>query len=166
VPVLVSDNAIHPPHGPYITIQVNGQQYLWRYSYLNYGKAPDGLDDPYSSYQMVVPTNTTVVLKIVSQDVVHSWWIPDLGGKYQAVPGYTNWGWFKVSKPGNYYGQCAFICGLGHARMKAEVTALPPKQFLAWIAHQKQAIASANATQAKARSALQNQTGAAAVGGP
>jgi cytochrome c oxidase subunit 2 len=166
VPVLVSDNAIHPPHGPYITIQVNGQQYLWRYIYLNYGKAATGLDDPYSSYQMVVPTNTTVVLKIVSQDVVHSWWIPDLGGKYQAVPGYTNWGWFKVSKAGTYYGQCAFICGLGHARMKAEVTALPPNQFLAWIAHQKQAIATANAKQAQARAALQNQTGAAAVGGP
>jgi len=49
-----------------------------------------------------VPTNTTVVLKVVSQDVVHSWWIPDLGGKVQAVPGYANWTWFKIPKPGNY----------------------------------------------------------------
>jgi cytochrome c oxidase subunit 2 len=163
VPVLVSSDAIKPPKGPYITIQVNGQQYIWHYTYLNYGTLADGLDDPYSYYQMVVPTNTTVVMKIVSQDVVHSWWIPDLGGKYQAVPGYTNWGWFKATKPGNYFGQCAFICGLGHARMKAEVTAVTPAQFVAWIKHQKAVIAAANALQAKARAAQQNKPGAAAV---
>ncbi len=163
VPVLVSSDAIHPPSGPYITIQVNGQQYLWRYTYLNYGKAADQLDDPYSYYQMVVPTNTAIVLKVVSQDVVHSWWIPDLGGKVQAVPGYTNWTWFKVAKPGDYFGQCAFLCGLGHARMKAEVTALPPDQFIAWIKHQKDAIAAANAQQAKARAAQQHKVGSAAV---
>ena len=84
-------DAIHPPKGRYMTIQVNGQQYLWTYTYLGFGKLTDQLDDPRTSYQMYVPTNTTIVLKVVSQDVVHSWWIPDLGGKVQAVPGYVNW---------------------------------------------------------------------------
>ena len=53
------------------------------------------------------------------QDVVHSWWIPELGGKFQAVPGYHNYTWFKISKPGVYRGQCAVLCGRGHARMIA-----------------------------------------------
>jgi len=173
VPIAVTGDAIHPPRGPFITIQVNGQQYLWRFTYLNYAAAASGvhatypaasgINDPYSYYQMIVPTNTTVVLKVVSQDVVHSWWIPDLGGKVQAVPGYTNWTWFKIPKAASYFGQCAFICGLGHARMKAEVTAVPPKQFIAWIHHQQAEIAAANAAQAKARAAQQNKTGSAAV---
>jgi cytochrome c oxidase subunit 2 len=163
VPQLVSSDAIHPPKGPFLTIQVVGQQYIWRYIYLNYGKAADQIDDPYSSYQMVVPTNTTIVLKIVSEDVVHSWWIPELGGKMQAVPGYTNWGWFKISKPGNYFGACSFICGLGHARMKAEVTAVTPARFAAWIDSQRKQIAAANAAQQKARALQQNKTGSNAV---
>jgi cytochrome c oxidase subunit 2 len=162
VPAAVSGDTIHPPKGPFLTIQVNGQQYLWRYSYLNYPTLPSGLD-VFSYYQMVVPTDTTVVLRVVSQDVVHSWWIPDLGGKVQAVPGYVNWTWFRTSKPGDYYGQCGFICGLGHARMKAVVTALPPSQFLTWIHHQTAAITAANAAQAKARSQQTSKTGAGAV---
>ena len=64
---------------------------------------------------------------------MHSWWIPDLGGKVQAVPGYVSWTWFKISKPGSYTGQCSFICGRGHATMKAEVTAVPPAQFRSWL---------------------------------
>jgi cytochrome c oxidase subunit 2 len=162
VPSAAAGDAIRPPRGPFLTIQVNGQQFLWRYSYVNYPTLPLGLD-VYSYYQMVVPTDTTVVLRVVSQDVVHSWWIPDLGGKVQAVPGYVNWTWFKISKPGSYPGQCGFICGLGHARMKAVVTALPPAQFLAWIHHQTAAITAANAAQARARAQQGNKTGSAAV---
>ena len=56
---------------------------------------------------------------------MHSWWIPELGGKYQAVPGYHNYAWFKVTKPGLYRGQCAALCGRGHARMIAAVKAVP-----------------------------------------
>ena len=71
-----------PPRdgGRTLTIGVNGQQYLWRYEY------PGG--DAFSYFEMVVPTNTTVVLKITSSDVIHSWWIPKLGGKADATPGY------------------------------------------------------------------------------
>ena len=111
---------------------VIGRQYIWQFVYPG-ANEPDGLGAPYSYEEMVVPTNTTVTLNIVSADVVHSWWIPELGGKFQAVPGYHNYTWFKISKPGIYRGQCALLCGRGHARMIATVRAVPPAQFEAWL---------------------------------
>ncbi len=168
---LTSADAITPPKGPYITIQVNGRQYVWQFVYLGFGTGgsankADELADPYTYYHLYVPTDTTVVLKVVSQDVVHSWWIPDLGGKVQAVPGYTNWTWFKIPKPGNYFGQCAFLCGEGHATMKAEVTAMPAAKWLSWL-HTYEAELQANKNGGAAgRAALQNRTGSAAVENP
>ena len=88
-----------PPNGKSLNITVVGRQYIWQYIYPG-ANEPDGLGAPYSYQQMVVPTNTTVTLDIVSADVVHSWWVPALGGKFQAVPGYHSYTWFKVSKPG------------------------------------------------------------------
>ena len=73
-------------------------------------------------------------LDIVSADVVHSWWVPELGGKFQAVPGYHNYTWFKIPKPGIFRGQCAFLCGRGHARMIATVERCRRPQFEAWLA--------------------------------
>jgi cytochrome c oxidase subunit 2 len=159
-------DALHPPKGPYMTIQVNGQQYIWKYTYLGVGKLTDELDDPYTTYQMYVPTNTTVILKIVSQDVVHSWWIPDLGGKFQAVPGYVSWTWFKIPRPGTFKGQCSFLCGRGHATMKAEVTAVPPAQFHSWLQTLKKNLKAAQVGGAAGRAALSKRTGAAAVENP
>ena len=155
--------AIKPPNGRALTIQVNGIQYIWRYTYLGNTPNADGLGDPYSYYQMVVPTNTTVILKVVSQDVVHSWWIPQLGGKVQAVPGYTNYTWFKIAKPGNYKGQCSFLCGRGHARMIAEVTAVSPARYVQWIKQQKAYLAAADAQATNFRAQLSGKQGAAAV---
>ena len=97
---------------------------------------------------------------------MHSWWVPELGGKFQAVPGYHNYTWFKVSKPGLFRGQCAFLCGRGHARMIATVRAVPPAQFEAWLARQKQLIAQANAAAQIARAKLKLQAGAGAVESP
>ena len=95
-------------------------------------------------------------LDIVSDDVVHSWWIPELGGKFQAVPGYHNYTWFKIEKPGVFRGQCAFLCGRGHARMIATVRAVPPAQFEEWLTRQKQLIQEANeAAHRRARKAGQ-----------
>jgi cytochrome c oxidase subunit 2 len=159
----VTTGALAPPDRHSLSIQVNGQQYIWRYTYLNFGTQADQLDDPYSYETMVVPTNTVVNLYVVSQDVVHSFWIPDLVPKLQAVPGYVNPGWFIASKPGDYKGQCAFICGLGHARMIADIVAVPPAQFQAWIKQQKREILSANQAQAIARARQQDKTGASAV---
>jgi len=154
-----------PPNSKSLNINVIGRQYIWQFVYPG-ANEPDGLGAPYSYEEMVVPTNTTVTLDIVASDVVHSWWIPQLGGKFQAVPGYHNYTWFKIPKPGIYRGQCALLCGRGHARMIATVRAIPPAQFDAWLAQQKKLIADANAAAQVARSKLSGQTGAGQVENP
>jgi cytochrome c oxidase subunit 2 len=154
-----------PPNGRSLNVRVIGRQYIWQYVYPG-ADEPDGLGAPYSYEEMVVPTETTVTLDIVSTDVVHSWWIPALGGKFQAVPGYHNYTWFKISKPGYYHGQCANLCGRGHARMIATVHAMAPAQFDAWLERQKQLIAQANAQAKVAREKLARQVGAGQVGNP
>jgi cytochrome c oxidase subunit 2 len=142
-----------PPNGKSLNIEVNGQQYVWRYTY------PDGdtnqLNNVFAYEEMVVPTNTTVTLDIVAQDVAHSWWIPKLGGKKDAIPGYTNHTWFKISKPGVYAGQCAELCGRNHANMVARVRAVTPDRFEAWYTGQKRNIEAAN----KAAQAQRKQIG-------
>jgi cytochrome c oxidase subunit 2 len=154
-----------PPDGKALNIQVIGRQYIWQFVYPG-ASEPDGLGAPYSYEEMVVPTETTVSLDIVSSDVVHSWWIPELGGKFQAVPGYHNYTWFKIPKPGIYRGQCAVLCGRGHARMIATVRALPPAQFDAWLAGRKQQLTEANKAAQEARTKLGKQTGAGQVENP
>ena len=126
-----------PPGGKGITIDVNGQQYLWRYVY------PNGA---FSYEEMIAPVDTTVILRIRSQDVAHSWWIPKLGGKFDAIPGYTNKTWFKIpgDKAGTTFrGQCAELCGNGHANMRARVRAVTPAQFRVYEACQQLLIAQA-----------------------
>jgi len=154
-----------PPNGKSLNITVVGRQYIWQYIYPGANEA-DGLGAPYSYEEMVVPTDTTITLDIVSDDVVHSWWVPALGGKFQAVPGYHNYTWMKISKPGIFRGQCAFLCGRGHARMIATVKAVPPAQFEAWLAYQKQLIAQANQAAKLARAKLGSQIGAGQVENP
>ena len=135
-----------PPNGKSLSICVNGQQYIWRYTYAqNCRNAP--LDAPFSYETMWVPTDTTVTLSINAQDVAHSWWIPKLGGKFDGVPGYTNYTWFKI--PGKlagatFTGQCAELCGRGHANMVARVHAVTPSAFEAWLQRQRNAIRQAN----------------------
>ena len=124
-----------PAGGPRLHVDVNGQQYVWRYTY------PNGA---YAYEEMVVPVNTTVLLDIRAQDVIHSWWIPKLGGKFDAIPGYVHRTWFRVSRPAVYRGQCAELCGRNHANMVALVKAVPQTQYQRWIQRQKQAIDAAN----------------------
>ena len=137
--------------GPTLTIDVNGQQYIWRYDY-------PGKEQLFSYAEMVVPTDTTVVLEIESSDVIHSWWIPKLGGKADAIPGYTNHTWFKISKPGVYRGQCAELCGENHADMRAVVRAVSPDAFEAWADRQANAIRAAQQGLAQQRK-QREQTG-------
>lgn len=145
-----------PPNGKSLNIKVNGQQYVWRYTYDD----GDGnvLNDVFAYEEMVVPTNTTVTLDIEAQDVAHSWWIPALGGKFDAVPGYTNYTWFKVSKPGVYTGQCAELCGRNHANMTARVRAIPPAEYEKWIAQQKADTEAANKGAQQKREELDRAT--------
>lgn len=132
--------------GPYLTIKVNGQQYVWRYDYA-------GGDQLFSYYEMVVPTDTTVVLEVTASDVIHSWWIPDLGGKVDGVPGHVNETWFKIpaGKEGVYDGQCAELCGSGHADMRAQVRAVTPDEFEDWARQTRREIKEAGELLAEQR---------------
>jgi cytochrome c oxidase subunit 2 len=131
-----------PPSGRALNITVNGQRYSWRYTY------PDGddntLNNVFSYVEMVVPTKTTVTLEIVAQDVAHSWWVPQLGGKADAVPGHKNFTWFKIPEPGVFRGQCAELCGRNHADMIATVRAIEPAEFKTWLQGKKREIQAAD----------------------
>jgi cytochrome c oxidase subunit II len=141
-----------PPGDNQLRIHVNGQQYIWRFDYV--GEKPLDLGRPVYAYgDMVVPINTTVTLKIYSSDVIHSWWIPKLGGKADATPGHTNETWFKIPKPGIYKGQCAELCGDNHADMRARVIALPVDQYQAWVEKQRTNILGAEKALAAQRKA-------------
>jgi cytochrome c oxidase subunit 2 len=146
-----------PPSGKALRINVVGQQYIWRYDYVS---ARPRLTEnrPVFAYEsMVVPTNTTVVLQINSADVAHSWWIPKLGGKADAIPGHNNYTWFKIKKPGVYKGQCAELCGNNHADMFAQVHAVPPDKFEAWLTQQRQEILASQQALAAQRKAGEGQ---------
>jgi cytochrome c oxidase subunit 2 len=149
-----------PPNGKSLNICVNGQQYIWRYTYANdCANAP--LSSPFSYQEMVVPVDTTVTLDINAQDVAHSWWIPKLGGKFDAVPGYTNHTWFKV--PGKlagtvFTGQCAELCGRNHANMTAQVRAVRPAEYERWLDQRKADIKAADAAAQEERKKVEQTT--------
>jgi len=113
-----------------LDIKVTGRQFYWQFEYPNGAIAID---------HMRAPAGVPVRLEVVSpdSDVIHSWWIPALGGKIDAIPGTTNETWFKASKTGTYSGQCAELCGLEHARMLATVEVMPREAFDAWLTQRK-----------------------------
>jgi cytochrome c oxidase subunit 2 len=121
--------------GPKMTIVVNGQQYVWRYSY-------PGQDRLLAYSDLVVPVGMTILLDITADDVVHSWWIPKLGGKMDAVPGYVNKTWFQIPVDAIpegqdrviYKGQCAELCGRNHANMYARVIGMKMPDYKRWYA--------------------------------
>jgi cytochrome c oxidase subunit 2 len=144
-----------PPNGKKLTICVQGRQYIWRYVYgAGCEHNPFALKLPYSYQEMVVPENTTVVISITSIDVIHSWWVPSLGGKVDAVPGYTTYTWFKAKGPALYHGQCAQLCGRQHAFMTALVDVVSPAAYQAWLARQSKLIQTANSQVTQLRSYL------------
>jgi cytochrome c oxidase subunit II len=137
-----------PPKGsgPVLRVHVNGQQYIWRFDY-------PGDRTLFSYNEMVVPTDTTVILEIESSDVIHSWWIPKFGPKADAVPGHVNESWFKVppGREGTYRGQCAELCGPNHADMRAVVRAVKPDAFERWARDKRAQIQAAGEELAKDR---------------
>ncbi|HEV2986569.1 MAG TPA: cytochrome c oxidase subunit II [Vicinamibacterales bacterium] len=136
----------NPPNGKKYVICVQARQYIWRYTYgAGCVNGAFARHLPYSYTTMYAPAHTTVVLKIQSTDVIHSWWIPSLGGKVDAVPGYTTFTWFKAFKSDMIYrGQCAQLCGVGHAAMVAFVQTMTPANFQSWLNYQENAITAAN----------------------
>jgi cytochrome c oxidase subunit 2 len=134
-----------PPNGKQLTICIQGRQFIWRYVYGNQCRDNTFTKKlPYSYTTMVVPVHTTVILDIQSSDVIHSWWIPKMGGKVDAVPGYTTYTWFKALHTGLYRGQCAQLCGTNHAAMIAYVKVVSPSQYQSWVSRQQQLITAQN----------------------
>jgi cytochrome c oxidase subunit II len=147
-----------PPEGEFLTIEVDGQQYAWRFQY-------PGEEEVFAYEEMVVPVGVTVVLEITSDDVAHSWWIPELGGKKDALPGYTNRLWFKAVRPGVYPGQCAELCGRGHANMYARVRAVPFEEYEQWYEQTAADIERAQQRGAEQREQLLEEQGQQAAAG-
>jgi cytochrome c oxidase subunit II len=108
-----------------IRVKVEAHQFYWQFDY------PGGA---ISIDRLVVPVNQVVRLDVVSPDVAHSWWVPSLGGKIDAIPGRTNHTWFKIARPGTYQGQCAEFCGVQHAKMTAQVEAVSSSDYRSFLA--------------------------------
>jgi len=121
---------------PDLDITVDAYQFGWRYTY------PNGyvLDQPGSASSpvpdFVVPVGEVVRLTLRGTDVIHSWWVPYIEGKQDAVPGYDNFTWFKIDQPGTWRGECAELCGVGHYTMQIRVRAIPADEFNAWLDQQ------------------------------
>ncbi len=146
-----------PPNGKHLTICVQARQYFWRYVY-GAGCNKTGWEKrlPYSYEEMEVPAKTTVDLVIQATDVIHAWWIPSLGGKVDAVPGYTTYTWFQVPSAGHlYHGQCAQLCGKQHAFMTAQVRVVTPQQYAAWVRQQRALIQAQNVQVGQLRQSLE-----------
>ncbi|MEJ2590326.1 MAG: cytochrome c oxidase subunit II [Candidatus Thiodiazotropha sp.] len=143
-----------------LTVKVTGYQWRWKYDYMDQGisffsnlttdpkeingEAPKGehylreVDNP-----LVLPVGEKIRFITTSNDVIHSWWVPDLGWKKDAIPGYINDAWAFIEKPGVYRGTCSELCGKGHAFMPIVVVAKAEGEFQQWVAQQKQKQAAA-----------------------
>jgi cytochrome c oxidase subunit 2 len=111
--------------GGALQIKVEARQYYWKYDY------PGG---QVAVERMVVPLQRVVELTVVSSDVIHSWWVPALGGKIDAIPGRTNHTWFQAEKLGSYEVRCAELCGLEHAHMTGWVDVVTPQEYTKFLA--------------------------------
>jgi cytochrome c oxidase subunit 2 len=117
-------------------INVTGQQWWWEYDYP--AQADHGITQPIiTSGQLVIPEDTNVLLRETSRDVIHSFWIPALNGKKDAVPGRIHLLRMQADNPGIYAGQCTEFCGLSHANMRMEAIALSKEDFAKWVANQQ-----------------------------
>ena len=121
------------------TVVISGHQFGWNYTY------PEG----FTIHQegtlagdvtpFVVPTHRLIRLQFEGTDVIHSWWVPAISGKTDAVPGYSNFSWLKIDQEGQWRGECAELCGVGHATMQIIVKAVSEDAFNAWVQQQKAA---------------------------
>jgi cytochrome c oxidase subunit II len=161
-------------HHAQLKVQITGYQWLWHYEYLTPQAKPVygfysrlalaseermGLNAPKSPWSdpnyleevdhpLVVPTHEKILLLVTSGDVIHSWWVPDLGGKQDAIPGFVNQMWIEVEKPGVYRGVCNQLCGGGHAYMPIVVVAKPKAEFERWLKARAASSGTAGAAQA------------------
>ena len=142
-----------------MTVKITGYQWMWKYDYLGEdvaitsrlaresdrirqsGARPDAAANPHYllevDNELVLPVNTKIRFVITADDVIHSWWVPALGWKQDAVPGIVNEAWTEIREPGVYRGQCAELCGKDHAFMPIVVRALPVAEYEQWLQAEK-----------------------------
>ena len=156
VPATTTLLALEDTRDADMSIQITGYQWKWKYDYLDEGisffsvlttprdqiegDAPK--DDNYLlevDNPIVVPINKKIRFLITSNDVIHSWWVPDLGWKQDAVPGFINDAWTELTEPGTYRGKCAELCGKDHGFMPIVLIAKTEDDYAAWVAEQKSA---------------------------
>ncbi|MBI5040120.1 MAG: cytochrome c oxidase subunit II [Gammaproteobacteria bacterium] len=145
-----------------ISIKVTGYQWKWQYEYLGEDvgffstlstpKAEIFNQEAKNEHYLlevdnpvVVPIGKKVRLLITANDVIHAWWVPDLGMKKDAIPGFVNEMWFKIDRAGTYRGQCAELCGKDHGFMPIVVIAKEQADYDKWLAEQKQSASAASA---------------------
>jgi len=116
-----------------VSIDITGHQWWWDIQY----EASVPSERVKTANEIHVPIGRPVVLKVTSSDVIHSFWVPNLHGKRDLIPGYTTAIWIQADRPGTYRGQCAEFCGLEHAKMAFYVTAETNNDFERWLADQR-----------------------------
>src|SRR3990167_3075103 len=163
IPATMTLGQIHNTDESTLTIKITGHQWKWEYEYLDDGiHFYSYLATPYAQifknapkdkwfllevdHPMVVPINTKVKLLITSDDVVHSWWVPELGVKQDAIPGFVNENWIKVEALGEYRGQCGELCGVSHGFMPIVVKVVSQDEFKKWVSDQQKQMAQAVST--------------------
>ncbi len=156
VPATATLNNMYDVSDAEIDVMVTGQQWRWRYEYLGEDIAftsnmstpreqISGESEKTESYllevdePLVLPVDTKVRLLLTSDDVIHSWWVPELAVKQDAIPGFVNENWVRIEEPGIYRGQCTELCGMDHAFMPVVVEALEKDEYETWLAERKEA---------------------------
>ncbi|CEP35970.1 MULTISPECIES: cytochrome c oxidase subunit II [unclassified Halomonas] len=139
-----------------LDVMITGQQWRWRYEYLGEDVAfTSNMSTPRTQISgeeargehyllevdepLVLPINRKVRFLMTSDDVIHSWWVPDLAVKQDTIPGFINENWVKINEPGIYRGQCAELCGIDHGFMPVVVHAVEEEEFESWLAERKEA---------------------------
>jgi cytochrome c oxidase subunit 2 len=124
-----------------LVVEVVGKQWWWEYRYPEFR---DTNGNPLTTAnEMVLPVGRTAVLQMTSDNVIHSFWVPQLMGKMDVMPNHVNQIWFTPEEPGQYFGQCAEYCGIQHANMRMNVIAMTPGDFQGWVAQKVQPAQSA-----------------------
>lgn len=116
---------LEPPTEPALTVEITGRQWWYEVRYPERGVTLEG--------EMRIPAGVPVRIRVTSTDVIHSFWVPRLGGKIDMIPGRTNEYWIQADEPGVYPAVCSEFCGLWHARMRMDVTAMEPDAFQEWL---------------------------------
>lgn len=131
---LLTQSAVaRPPSPPVAILQVTAHRWWWEVRYV--GAGPD--ETVVTANELHIPVGRPVRVELVSDDVVHSFWVPELAGKTDVIPGQDNSMWMQADRPGTYRGECAEYCGLQHAHMDFVVVADAPADFAAWLTDQR-----------------------------